>query len=203
MSYPPTRHAETDEARIFDAIDAIVQGTLIVREGRDGNDKLHFSYVPFLLDRDARKLIGHIAKVNPQHELMDGEMVDVVFHGPHAYISPALFDNKKVPTWNYVNVEVRGRALVMHERDEKLAIIRTLTEKMEGDAQPYFDADAERIERLVNAIVGFSIDIESLTGRFKLGRNDEMPVQQKAFDVLESSTPPELRDWLESLRPAD
>ncbi|MDX1444490.1 MAG: FMN-binding negative transcriptional regulator, partial [Gammaproteobacteria bacterium] len=136
MSYPPTRHTETDEARIFDAIEAIVQGTLIVREGQGDNDKLHFSYLPFLLDREARQLIGHIAKVNPQHELMNGEMVDVVFHGPHAYISPSLFENKKVPTWNYVNVEVRGRAQVTHDRDDKLAIIHSLTEKMEGDAQP-------------------------------------------------------------------
>lgn len=38
-NYPPGRHTETNEVTLFDAIDALVQGTLIVA----GEDGLHFS----------------------------------------------------------------------------------------------------------------------------------------------------------------
>lgn len=135
---------------------------------------------------------------------MDGKAVDVIFHGPHAYISPSLFDNSEVPTWNYVNVEVRGTATVFHDADTKRELIRKLTERMEGDnAAAYFEKDGERIERLLNAIVGYEISIEKLTGRFKLSRNDALPKQRLAFAEMEGATPPELRDWLDTLKPAD
>lgn len=198
--YPPSRHTETDETVLFETIDALVQGTLIVV----GEDGLQFSYAPFLLDRERRVLLGHIAKVNPQHEFMHGKVVDVIFHGPHAYISPSLFDNSEVPTWNYANVEVRGKAEVFHDAETKRGLIYRLAEHMEGDnVDAYFEKDAGRIDRLLNAIVGFEIAIEKITGRFKLSRNDQLSKQQLAFAELEKSTPPNLAEWLETLRPTE
>lgn len=196
--YPPSRHTETDETVLFDAIDALVQGTLVVA----GEDGLHFSYAPFLLDRERRVLLAHIAKVNPQHEFMHGKVVDVVFHGPHAYISPSLFGNSEVPTWNYANVEVRGEAKAFHDAETKRSLIYRLAESMEGEnVDAYFEKDAERIDRLLNAIVGIEISVEKIVGRFKLSRNDKLPKQLLAFAELEKATPPSLQDWLESLRP--
>lgn len=199
-NYPPGRHTETDEATLFDTIDALVQGTLIVA----GEGSLHFSYAPFLLDRERRVLLGHIAKVNPQHEFMHGKTVDIIFHGPHAYISPSLFGNTEVPTWNYANVEVRGEAKVFHDAETKRALIYRLAERMEGNnVDAYFEKDAERIGRLLNAIVGIEISVDKITGRFKLSRNDKLPKQQLAFTELEKATPPNLAEWLETLRPAE
>ena len=39
-----------------------------------------------------------------------------VFHGPHGYVSPAVYEEQpSVPTWNYVVVHVRGKARVVPE----------------------------------------------------------------------------------------
>lgn len=198
MSYPPNYHAEHDETKVFDAIDAIVQATLIV----PGDDGLHFSYVPFLLDREQRCLIGHVARINPQIEWMNDKPVDVIFHGPHAYISPQLYGNTAVPTWNYVNVEVRGRATRIDDTAGKLDILQQLVRKLEGDnATRYWDDQQEKIQRIVSGIVGIHIAVESVVGRFKVSKNYDTGHQRKSFEALKSETPGSLRDWLETLQP--
>lgn len=198
MTYPPNYHQQNDEAVLFDAIEAIMQGTLVVA----GGDELQFSYLPFMLDRERRCLFGHLARINPQGEVMDGNTVDVLFHGPHAYISPRLYENTAVPTWNYVNVEVRGRARVLRETDEKRQLIHRLTHCMEGEnAGAYLEANEKRLENLLNGIVGIEIAIEKICGRFKVSKNYNTEHQQKSFAVLRAETPPSLHDWLETLAP--
>lgn len=200
MSYPPNYHRQNDEAALFEAIEAIMQGTLVV----SGGDGLDFSYVPFMLDRERRCLIGHIAAVNPQGDAMDGKIVDVVFHGPHAYISPQLYENTAVPTWNYVNVEVHGRARTIRETDQKRELLRRLTHFMEGtNAETWLRQNHDRMEKLLNGIVGVEIAIEKIRGRFKVSKNYDVAHQRKSFAALREETPPSLRAWLESLAPAE
>ena len=47
-------------------------------------------------------LITHMARANPQwRHFADGREVMVIFHGPHAYISPNWYESRPmVPTWN-------------------------------------------------------------------------------------------------------
>jgi transcriptional regulator len=48
------------------------------------------------------KLIGHLAKQNPQWQSFEGADSLAIFTGAHAYISPALYEkHESVPTWNY------------------------------------------------------------------------------------------------------
>lgn len=196
--YPPHYHTEMDEARIFDAIDAIRHATLLV----PSPDGLKVAFTPFLLDRERRVLRGHIARRNPQAELLDGRTVDVVFHGPHAYISPRLNDNDDVPTWNYVNVHVTGQATRVDDGDATWTLLCDLVRAMEGDnTQAYLDFYTDTLKKKQSGIVGVEIGIEKLQGRFKLGRNDPVELQMKTFAALRSETPPSLKSWLETLAP--
>lgn len=196
--YPPHYHAETDETRLFDAIDAIRHATLLVPSAAG----LQVAFTPFLLDRERRVLRGHVARRNPQAELFDGRAVDVIFHGPHAYISPRLNDNDDVPTWNYVNVHVTGVATRFDEDDVKWAFLRDMIRVMEGgNAQPYLDFYTDTLKKKLSGIVGVEIGIDRLQGRFKLGRNDPPDLQVKTFAMLRSETPPSLKAWLETLAP--
>ena len=199
-NYPPPYHTETDEARIFDAIDAIQHATLIV----PGDDGLNISYTPLLLDRERRILRGHVAARNPQADLLDGSVIDAIFHGPHAYISPRLNDNEDVPTWNYVNVEVRGIATTFEGEADKWEMIREFVHHFEGDnAETYLAHYSSRLKPMLKAITCFEMSIDRIVGRFKLGRNDPAELQQKTFAVLRDETPPSLREWLETLAPAE
>lgn len=199
MMYPPPYHTETDENRVFDAIDAIRHATVLLVDG----EETHVAFTPFLLDRERRVLRGHIARRNPQASLLDGRRADVIFHGPHAYISPRLNDNDDVPTWNYVNVHVHGKVSGIDEADAKWQLLCELVQAMEGDNAPaYFDFYADTLKKKLNGIVGVEIGIDRCVGRFKLGRNDPLGLQRKTFAVLRGETPPSLRGWLEELAPA-
>ena len=79
---------------------------------------------PFHLDA-ARSpkgtLQAHMAKANGQwQEIRDGAPVLVVFQGAESYITPSWYATKQetgkvVPTWNYVMVQVRGKATIIDD----------------------------------------------------------------------------------------
>lgn len=198
MIYPPPYHTESDEARVFDAIDAIRHATLLVQAG----DDLLTSFTPFLLDRKRRVLRGHVARRNPQSDLFDGRKVDVVFHGPHAYISPQLNDNDDVPTWNYVNVHVTGTVVRIDDDAGKWKFLEDIVAVMERENTANYLASQEpRLRKMLSGITAMEVSLEKLQGRFKLGRNDPLELQEKTFAALQAETPPSLRPWLETLSP--
>lgn len=197
-NYPPVYHTEPDEQRIFDAIDAIMHATLLVPSA----EGLQVSFTPFLLDRARRVLRGHVARRNPQADAMNLRRVDVIFHGPHAYISPQVSGNDEVPTWNYLNVHVTGTASRIEDDAARWQFLVDLVHVLEGaNADAYLAAKQTRLRKLLAGIAVFEVAIEKLQGRFKLGRNDTLPVQQKAFAALQRETPPSLRKWLDALAP--
>ena len=68
-----------------------------------------------------------MAKNNPQWEAFFDEEVLVVFHGPHAYVSPRWYAEKeRVPTWNYAAVHAFGKVRAFHEPEAKRAAVAKL-----------------------------------------------------------------------------
>lgn len=199
MSYPPRYHLELDENILFDAIEALRHATLVVM----ADNRNLVSFTPFLLDRERRVLRGHIARRNPQADCLDGRRVDAIFHGPHAYISPRLNGNDDVPTWNYVNVHVAGRAQAITDEARSWQLLRDMIETFEGaNTDAYLAGYGDRLRRLLPGIQAFEIAIDETNGRFKLGRNDPPNLQQRTFEALRAETPPSLRAWLETLAPS-
>ena len=198
MSYPPPYHTESDETRVFDAIAAIRHATLLV----PSDAGVQVAFTPFLLDRERRVLRGHVARRNPQAALFDGRRADVIFHGPHAYISPRLNDNDDVPTWNYVNVHVTGAATAFDDDDAKWAFLCDMIHVLEKDnAESYLDYYGDILWKKLKGIVGVEVEVERAQGRFKLGRNDSPGLQSKTFRALREETPPSLQEWLATLSP--
>ena len=56
-----------------------------------------------------------MAKANPHWKLINENQESlVIFHGPHAYISPSLYETREsVPTWNYAAVHVYGKGTTL------------------------------------------------------------------------------------------
>lgn len=199
MIYPPAYHTETNEQVLFAAIEAIRHATVVVPH--DGCNLVAFT--PFLLDRERRVLRAHVARRNPQAQCFDGRRVDVIFHGPHAYISPRLGDNNDVPTWNYVNVHVAGNAHALDDEEESWQLLCEMVALFETDNAPrYLAGYSETLRRMLSGIQAFEIDIQETNGRFKLGRNDPSSLQQRTFAALRAETPPSLQAWLDTLAPS-
>ena len=123
---------------------------------------------------------GHIAKVNNiWQSTKDGSDVLLIFNGPNCYISPNYYPTKKesgkaVPTWNYVAVHVRGKISFIHDEQWIYNMIDALTTEHEYDQKtPWSMSDAPEnyIKKMLPAIVGIEITIDSIEGQWKLSQN--------------------------------
>ena len=157
---------------------------ILVTVGADGKIASH---VPMLLDATAGPhgtLIGHLARANPQ-ALTGGEAL-AIFPGPDAYVSPSLYpsktiDEKVVPTWNYVAVHATGPITFFDDAARLLDVVTRLTEREEGKRErPWAvsDAPADYVAGRLPAIVGFTIPIARLEGKWKMSQNQ--PAQNRA-----------------------
>jgi transcriptional regulator len=128
--------------------------------------------VPFVR-RDGR-LWTHMAAANPQAELLaDGRPVLCQFLGPHAYISPAWYvEPSQVPTWNFVQVTVTGRALPLDDERSHWVVEQTVKEHEGHREEPWpFEKMAGTADALLKGIRAFELEVESIEGRFKLSQN--------------------------------
>jgi transcriptional regulator len=108
-----------------------------------------------------------------------------VFQGPQHYISPSWYATKQehgkvVPTWNYAVVHVRGTLQVRDDAAWIFQQMKQLTAQQESPLpHPWHveDAPAEYTERMVSAVVGIEIPIDSMSGKWKVSQN-QPPVNQ-------------------------
>ena len=141
----------------------------------DGHTKA--THLPFLLERSAGtngSLIGHVARQNPQWKQLSGREVLVVFHGPHAYISPTWYRAERmVPTWNYLAVHAYGTARLIEDPDAAIALLSDLTAQAEREmSTPWpFDPSDPFVRNLATQVVAFRIEITRLEGKWKLNQN--------------------------------
>jgi len=144
-------------------------------------DGLIASHVPLLLDPEPAPygtLIGHLARPNGQARGAIGDAL-AIFLGPDAYITPSWYETKRetgkvVPTWNYVAVHAAGPITLFDDPDRLLAVVTRLTERHEDSrAVPWAVSDAppDFVQGMLRGIVGFSIEITRLEGKWKMSQN--------------------------------
>ena len=77
-----------------------------------------------------------------------------------------------VPTWNYVAVHVTGTTQIVSDRDELWELVRSLTDHYEsGMPNPWTLPESTAIDRMLDQIVGFRLQIERIEGKWKLNQN--------------------------------
>jgi transcriptional regulator len=143
-------------------------------------DAIRVDHTPFLIDATRSDILtAHVPRANPVWQGLDGKSVQIVFHGPNAYISPSWYAAKKehgkvVPTWNYAVVHAHGVARVFEEKAWLRQHLEALTDFHERQfAHPWkvSDAPADYIDKLLSGVVGLEIAVTNLEGKFKLGQN--------------------------------
>jgi transcriptional regulator len=177
--YQPPHFKEEDITTLHALIRAHPLGLLIT----SGSDGLTANPLPFLLDDSAfekGKLRVHLARANQQwKQLREGAEMLVVFQGADAYITPSWYATKRetgkvVPTWNYAQVQVRGRAQIMDDTDWLATQINDLTAGHEQDRDaPWAVSDApdDYIKSQIKGIVGVEIEILHIEGKWKVSQN--------------------------------
>jgi transcriptional regulator len=183
--YVPASFAEPDTAKLHEFMNRHSFAVLTSR----GAGGLVASHLPVLLDSEVGPLgclFGHMARANSQWRTVEGQVL-TVFSGPHAYISPAWYEEDgTVPTWNYAAVHAYGNFQPVEERDDLLGILRRSVWFFEGTRQnPWaLDESAPHIEGMLKAIVGFRIEITRLEGKWKLSQNHSEERRRRVIRAL-------------------
>ena len=177
--YTPSYFAENRPAVLHGLMDRYPLAAVVAVTA----DGIQANHIPLILEPSGGTLgtlKGHIARANSWwRDLRPGADVLAIFQGSSHYISPNWYPSraehgKVVPTWNYTVVHARGRIAWIHDASWLRGLLESLTDRHErGNAPPWrmSDAPTEYIERMLAAIVGFEIAIDSLTGKWKVSQN--------------------------------
>jgi len=147
------------------------------------SNETHVTHVPVMLNREQGPydtLVWHMAIPNPHAKEFNGSKNALfIFHGPHAYISPAWYKSApNVPTWNYAAVHAVGTP----ERVSKEQLSRDLTKMVDyqeaqlNENTQYSIPDKYKA-KLLDHIDGFKLEITRIEGKFKLGQNRSLEDQ--------------------------
>lgn len=134
---------------------------------------------------------GHVAKANPHWRYLQSDSnCLMIFHGPHAYISPSNYETREaVPTWNYGAVHIYGTAKTFAEPEQLLNMLHDLIPTFDAAYQQQWDSLSETYQqRLLSHIVGFEIAVTKIEAKFKLSQNRTRNEQQHIIESLSSAS---------------
>ena len=159
---------------------------ILVSETNDGPFATHLPVV--IRESPERFTIrGHVAKANPHWRYLEGQpRCLMIFHGPHAYISPSHYDSREVvPTWNYGAVHVYGNARTYASPEDLLSMLHDLIPTFEAAYAEQWEGLSEAYRsRMLGHIVGFEIAVTKVEGKMKLSQNRTRSEQQHIIDSL-------------------
>ncbi len=181
--YTPAQFEMAEEA-CWPFIDTTRFGLLLSQS----KAQLLHTYLPFVsYEREGQRYLStHLARANPQAKFTENQEVEVLFQGPHAYISPAWYlQHPSVPTWNYAAVEVHGKVRLIHDPQEKLDQINDGIAVFDPGFLPNMKSlPADYIEGLLRAVVVLDIEVTAVHGKAKMSQNKNKAEREQIIAQL-------------------
>lgn len=153
------------------------------------------SHIPLvaIAKDDTIKLVGHLAKQNPQWQAFTAAESLAIFTGAHAYISPSSYEkHESVPTWNYIAVHAYGtpQPIVFNEEPETMdRMINEMVDTYEAEYKSHWQGLSQSYrEGMMQGIVGFEMIVTRLEGKYKLSQNKSKTDQQNVANKLLQSS---------------
>jgi len=172
--YTPSHFREEELTVLRDLMREYPLVTLVTRTdaGMDAN------HIPVLVNDEVTVIRGHVARANPFWKQQVKEAL-AIFTGSQYYVSPSWYPSKQehgkvVPTWNYEVVHARGTLTFFEDKQRLRDVVAELTRAHESKLpQPWSidDAPPDYIDAMLNAIVGFELQITYLEGKRKQSQN--------------------------------
>lgn len=193
--YVPAQFKEEDLPTLHQFMRDNAFATIITTH--DGS--LVASHVPFILDAERGPLgtlVGHLALGNPQWRSFDGvQEALIIFQGPHSYISPSWYEQPvgSVPTWNYAIVHAYGIPQRIEDESDVLRLLSTQVSTYDAAVEGttyIFDPQQEGERKRARGVVGFTIAIQRLQGKYKLSQNRSQNDQQRVIAALQETGHP-------------
>jgi transcriptional regulator len=186
--YMPEFNREEDRATILAFMRANPFAILV-----SNVDGIPFAtHLPLLIEEAGEQLVvrGHMARANAHWKSMkEDEESLVIFHGPHAYISPSLYElRESVPTWNYAAVHVYGEPTLFSDEPCLRETLHQMINTFESSYMAQWSELSEQYQsRMMKHIVGFEIRAKRLEAKFKLSQNRTKGEQARVIQSLSQS----------------
>ncbi|MBT8262908.1 MAG: FMN-binding negative transcriptional regulator [Bacteroidia bacterium] len=195
--YPPPHHQTNDRRKMIAVMKAFPFALLVTAS----KDHPYITHIPIIYNETSGRLVAHIDATNPQVEtLNDGNAATVVFKGPDTYISPSVYSTEQLPTWNYIIVHITG---VIHRITDPKAVKKTMidmTDFLEGnDPKFVLKKDNPKMDRMVNYIKAFEIEITNWEGKFKLSQDKIPQDYELAKEALIQNTQRDYKEFINSI----
>jgi transcriptional regulator len=187
--YLPPQFEEVREREILKIIENFPLAVIVC----DNDGDLIANHIP-LFRHNQNSYLGHIAKANQLHNIFpNGVDALAIFSSENSYVSPNWYPTKAethrhVPTWNYQVVHMKGRLSFDYSNKSKLRVVGSLTKLYErlhfGDeGWKMSDAPKDFMGQMLDSIVAFQFDVESVIAKSKLSQNREL----KDFNSVKSN----------------
>lgn len=184
--HPDRRFAWDDRAAMRDFVAQAGFGTLFAATPAGPR----VAHVPTIF-LDGDRIGFHLSRGNALAGHIEDTEALFVVNGPDAYVSPDWYGmDDQVPTWNYVSVELQGRARSMG-RDDLAALIDALSQDRERRLAPKPLWTRAKMtdglfDRMLGAIVGYEFHISDWRGTRKLGQNKPEAARHAVADALDA-----------------
>jgi len=153
------------------------------------NESVPFAtHLPVVIDdvNGQLTLRAHVAKANPHWQLIEQQESLLIFHGPHAYISPSLYEiRESVPTWNYAAVHVYGKGRIISDEAGATRTLEALIGQFDESYREQWNSlSSDYRTRMLRHIVAFEIPIKRVETKFKLSQNRTKAEQENVIRAL-------------------
>jgi transcriptional regulator len=174
--YVDPDYAEPDLDEVTRLIEAQPFATLVT-----GQPELRIAHVPVQVRREPGfGIVAHVAGRDPfAASIRQRARILVSVLGPSVYVSPAWYASRGLPTYNFVAIELRGRAEPLDDPDAVRAHLMRLVQDHEqalnpGDPEARWRVDEwarDRTSELLPELQAFTLRVEQVTAKVKMGQN--------------------------------
>ncbi|HLO95931.1 MAG TPA: FMN-binding negative transcriptional regulator [Burkholderiaceae bacterium] len=202
--YTPKHFLLDDPALQRRLVEAHPLALLVAADARDAAAPPVALHLPMVWVEEGGEswLEGHLARANPQlAALAEGQVLRLVFTGPDAYVSPSHYDSPlNVPTWNYLALEVQGTLQLVEEALAKDRLLKRLIQPRDpAYVQQWLGLPADYQQRLLGAIVGLRVRVQSVQAKAKLSQNRAAAERQRLIEHFDAGASPAMARWMRQL----
>ncbi|OIK28203.1 FMN-binding negative transcriptional regulator [Streptomyces malaysiense] len=139
-------------------------------------------------DLSGGTLLGHMNLQNPHWAaLRDGQSVLLVFTGPHAYVSPTVYEKSPAaPTWDFTAVHVHGTVEKLTSAQDTLDVVKSTVRAFESDLGTGWDMTESEayFDQLLPGVGAFRVEVTGAEGMFKLSQEQQPHVRDRVHDAF-------------------
>jgi transcriptional regulator len=194
--YTPSHYRIDDPQAVRSFIERHSFGALI-----SFADSFQVTHLPFVVEEGERlALSSHMARANPHwRSFASNPEALVIFQGPHAYISPALYEEKvSVPTWNYAVVHAYGRVRL---NDDVESVLEKMIRAFDaGYLAQWSGLPEEYRSSMKRGIVAFEVEVERVEAKFKMHQGKSRADRRRIIEEFGGSGDTALEGVAEYMR---